>query len=143
MKQKMRLKWMVSYAIVMSILLVGCAKPSIDGTDATMEASSAEKSATQRSAEISFVNKTDEEASSLTDKTVTFDEGTTLMSIMKDNFDLVEDQGMITSIDGLAQDESNGYYWTYTINDEMINTGANDTFLGENDKVVFTYEKFE
>lgn len=139
----MKQKLMVGYAILMSILLVGCAKPSIDATNTSIEASSAEKSATQRTAEISFVNNTEEKASALKDKTVTFEEGTTLMAIMKDNFDLVEDQGMITSIDGLAQDESNGYYWTYTINDEMINTGANDTFLGENDKVVFTYEKFE
>jgi len=139
----MKQKWIVSYALLLSIVLVGCAKPSINETNTATEASSAEKSATQRTAEISFVNNTDEKSADLADKTVTFEEGTTLMSIMKANFDLVEDQGMITSIDGLAQDESNGYYWTYTINDEMINTGANDTFLGENDKVVFTYEKFE
>ena len=139
----MKQKWIVSYALLLSIVLVGCAKPSINETNTTTEASSAEKSATQRTAEISFVNNTDEKSADLADKTVTIEEGTTLMSIMKANFDLVEDQGMITSIDGLAQDESNGYYWTYTINDEMINTGANDTFLGENDKVVFTYEKFE
>ena len=53
------------------------------------------------------------------------------MEIMKENFDLVEDKGMITSIEGLAQDEAAGYYWTYTINDEMVNTGAKDTSLTE------------
>ncbi|OTN76570.1 hypothetical protein A5886_001647 [Enterococcus sp. 8G7_MSG3316] len=139
----MKQKIMISYVLLLSLLLVGCAKPSIDGTSTSTEASSAEKSATQRTAEISFVNNSDDTSAALTDKTVTFEEGTTLMTIMKDNFELVEDQGMITSIDGLAQDEGSGYYWTYTINDEMINTGANDTFLGENDQVVFTYEKFE
>ena len=43
-------------------------------------------------------------------KTVSFKEGTSLMEIMKENFDLVEDKGMITSIEGLAQDEAAGYY---------------------------------
>lgn len=75
-------------------------------------------------------------------KEFTTAEDTTLMEAMKDQFELEEDNGMITSIDGVAQDEAQGYYWVYTINDEMINTGAKDTILKQGDQVEFTYEKF-
>jgi len=110
-----------SYIFLLSLVFAGCAKPSMDAGNSSSE----------------------EQDQEIETKTVTFKEGVSLMTIMKDNFDLEENQGMITSIDGLAQDEKAGYYWTYTINDEMITTGADDTFLGNNDKVVFTYEKFE
>ena len=50
---------------------------------------------------------------------------------------------MITSIEGLAQDEAAGYYWTYTINDEMVNTGAKDTSLTEKDRVVLPMRNFK
>ncbi|WP_321387816.1 DUF4430 domain-containing protein [uncultured Enterococcus sp.] len=67
---------------------------------------------------------------------------TTLMEAMKENFELEEDNGMITSIDGIEQDEAEKRYWVYTINGEMINTGAKDTALKQGDQVEFTYEKF-
>lgn len=69
-------------------------------------------------------------------------EEATLMEAMKEQFDLNEEKGMITSIDGITQDEAQGYYWVYRINNEMINTGANETNLKQGDQIEFTYEKF-
>ncbi|WP_144808747.1 DUF4430 domain-containing protein [Enterococcus casseliflavus] len=132
-----------SYIFLLSLVFAGCAKPSMDAGNSSSESSSVQQNAEERTAQISFNNKSEEKDQEIETKTVTFKEGVSLMTIMKENFDLEENQGMITSIDGLAQDEKAGYYWTYTINDEMITTGADDTFLGNNDKVVFTYEKFE
>lgn len=120
----------------------GCSEATTQTTTTGSNQATASSVVKQQTAEISFVNKTDAQPEQIPAKTVSFKEGTSLMEIMKENFDLVEDKGMITSIEGLAQDEAAGYYWTYTINDEMVNTGAKDTSLTEKDRVVFTYEKF-
>ncbi|MUN92737.1 DUF4430 domain-containing protein [Enterococcus gallinarum] len=122
--------------------LSGCSEVTTQTTTTGSNQATASSVVKQQTAEISFVNKTDAQPEQIPSKTVSFKEGTSLMEIMKENFDLVEDKGMITSIEGLAQDEAAGYYWTYTINDEMVNTGAKDTSLTEKDRVVFTYEKF-
>jgi FtsZ-interacting cell division protein ZipA len=65
-----------------------------------------------------------------------------LITVLGERFELEEDNGMITSINGIEQNVEDGYYWVYTINGEMINTGAKDTELKDGDKVVFTYEQF-
>lgn len=122
--------------------LSGCSEATTQTTTTGSNQATASSVVKQQTAEISFVNKTDAQPEQIQAKTVSFKEGTSLMEIMKENFDLVEDKGMITSIEGLAQDEAAGYYWTYTINDEMVKTGAKDTSLTEKDRVVFTYEKF-
>ncbi|MHC5216252.1 DUF4430 domain-containing protein [Enterococcus sp. LJL128] len=68
-------------------------------------------------------------------------EGSTLMEVMKQEFEVEEKQGMITSIEGVKQDEAAGYYWVYTINSETINTGAKETKLKAGDDIEFFYEK--
>jgi guanyl-specific ribonuclease Sa len=139
-----KIKQIVKLSILglIGIGLSGCSDAASKTTADTSSEAAVSSNVSQQKAEISFVNKTDATPSELPAKSVTFEEGASLMDVMKENFDLKEDNGMITSIEGLAQDEAAGYYWTYTINDQMINTGAKDTVLKENDKVVFTYEKF-
>jgi guanyl-specific ribonuclease Sa len=139
-----KIKQIVKLSILglIGIGLSGCSDAASKTTADTISEAAVSSNVSQQKAEISFVNKTDATPSELPAKSVTFEEGASLMDVMKENFDLKEDNGMITSIEGLAQDEAAGYYWTYTINDQMINTGAKDTVLKENDKVVFTYEKF-
>ncbi|HHX69290.1 MAG: DUF4430 domain-containing protein [Miniphocaeibacter sp.] len=69
--------------------------------------------------------------------------GNNLLSLLKDNFEIVESDGFITSINGREQDENEGKYWTYTINDEYATTGASDCILKNKDSVVFSLAKFE
>lgn len=78
----------------------------------------------------------------LTSKEVSFNEEQTLMEIMKENFEVEEDNGMITAIDGHEQDESASKYWVYTVNDEQVNEGAATKVLSPDDQVVFTLETF-
>lgn len=140
----MTMKRIVIFSVLWlaGIGLSGCSETTNQTTAASSNGTAASSVVRQQTAEISFVNKTDAKPDQISAKTVAFTEGTSLMDVMKENFDIAEDKGMITSIEGLAQDEAAGYYWTYTINDEMVNTGAKETFLAEKDRVVFTYEKF-
>ncbi|MHC5228148.1 DUF4430 domain-containing protein [Enterococcus sp. LJL99] len=127
------------------LILVGLVTLAACSSTNTTESSSAESSTstsstmvTEMTVDISLVK----EGKEVTNKEVTVEEGTTLMDAMKKNFDLVEENQMITAIDGIEQNKKENYYWTYKINDEMVNTGAAETTLHSKDKVVFTYEKF-
>lgn len=82
------------------------------------------------------------EEKEVSQKELTVSQEDSLMKVMKENFSIKEENGMITEIEGIAQDEKENFYWTYTINQEMVNTGANDTKLNENDEVEFNYAKF-
>ena len=50
---------------------------------------------------------------------------------------------VITSIDGMKENQKKGIYWTYTINGEKVNKLANQQTLKNKDKVQFTLDKAE
>ncbi|WP_162011145.1 DUF4430 domain-containing protein [Streptococcus sp. S784/96/1] len=77
------------------------------------------------------------------DEQVTFEEGDTVMDVLEDNYEVEKDNGLITSIDGLAQDEAKKIYWMFKVNDEMAPKGAEQITLNDGDKIEFYQEKFE
>lgn len=64
-------------------------------------------------------------------------------AIFQKNFDIEDDNGFITSIDGHEQDEKDNKYWTYTINDEEVMEGASEVELTAGDKVDFSLSEME
>ncbi|WP_161980623.1 DUF4430 domain-containing protein [Streptococcus sp. S784/96/1] len=77
------------------------------------------------------------------DEQVTFESGDTVMDVLEDNYEVEKDNGLITSIDGLAQDEAKKIYWMFKVNDEMAPKGAEQITLNDGDKIEFYQEKFE
>jgi len=73
----------------------------------------------------------------LYDETISVEEGTTLMDAMKENVEVVEADGFITSICGKEQNADESRYWVYTVNGESIMVGASDYIIEEGDEVVF------
>ena len=127
------------------LILMGLVTLAACSDAKTTDSSSVESTTSTSSTAVSEINVSIslvKEGKEVTSKEVTIEDGTTLMDAMKKNFDLVEENKMITAIDGIEQDKKENYYWTYKINDEMVNTGAAETTLHSDDKVVFTYEKF-
>lgn len=74
-------------------------------------------------------------------KNFTIKFGENLLNVLKDNFEIEEIDGFITSIEGKSQDEKESIYWMYTINGESANVGAGDYELKDKDIIVFTLEK--
>ncbi|WP_226034648.1 DUF4430 domain-containing protein [Aquibacillus saliphilus] len=75
---------------------------------------------------------------------IAFEEGAVLMDVMKDNFDVEgTDQGFITSIEGISQDDESGKYWMYSINGEMPTVGANEYELEVGDQITFDLQAME
>lgn len=130
----------VFFALIFSLMLIsGCtSKPaeSSDSSSAKGTAASSEK--VEEKASIMLVDGDKE----LSKKQVSFEKGESLFDVLKETYAVEDDNGMITSIDGHAQDEKNNKYWVFTINDEQVNSGAKDVTLKKDDRVVFKLEQF-
>lgn len=78
-----------------------------------------------------------------TDERVEFTQGQTVLEILQANYDVEETNGMVTSIDGVAQDASKNIYWMYKVNDEMAAVGAGELEPKDGDKIEFYQEQFD
>lgn len=64
------------------------------------------------------------------------DDGTTLMEIMEDNFEMsVSDEGFVEAIEGYEQDPEESLFWVFEVNDEMVEESAED-FVPEDGDIV-------
>ncbi|GBD65214.1 putative uncharacterized protein [Tetragenococcus halophilus subsp. halophilus] len=134
----MKKKFVAGIAFFSALFIVGCSseQDAADTSEATSQTSQAQE-------EITATVEIEDEDQTVDEKEIETTTDETLMEVMQDNFDIEEDSGMITTIEDIEQDEDENMYWTYTINDEMVNTGAEETTLEDNDQVVFTYDKME
>ncbi|KXT77125.1 Additional lipoprotein component of putative cobalamin ECF transporter [Streptococcus sp. DD10] len=78
----------------------------------------------------------------VTKKEVNFTDSQTVMDMMKSEFKIEETNGLITSINGVSQDQSKNTYWMYTVNGKMAEKGASETTLKNGDKVEFYLQAF-
>jgi len=74
---------------------------------------------------------------------VTVSEGTYLLDAMHDTYDIEEEGGFISTIEGYEQDEDAGRYWLYYINGEMPSVGAAEYELQEGDEIEWRLEDSE
>lgn len=134
----MKKKFVAGIAFFSALFIVGCSneQDAADTSEATSQTSQAQE-------EITATVEIEDEDQTVDEKEIETTTDETLMEVMQDNFDIEEDSGMITTIEDIEQDEGENMYWTYTINEEMVNTGAEETTLEDNDQVVFTYDKME
>ena len=134
----MKKKFVAGIAFFSALFIVGCSseQDAADTSEATSQTSQAQE-------EITATVEIEDEDQTVDEKEIEATTDETLMEVMQDNFDIEEDSGMITTIEDIEQDEGENMYWTYTINEEMVNTGADETTLEDNDQVVFTYDKME
>ncbi|MGP4060129.1 DUF4430 domain-containing protein [Halobacillus litoralis] len=79
----------------------------------------------------------------LAEEEITVEEGTTLMEVMEDNFEVEQTEGYINSIEGIAGDDKEKMAWIYTINGEDATVGANEYEVEEGDEIVFDYQSWE
>lgn len=118
--------------------LVACApnKESQTAQETTTQTTVVEN---EQTAQASFVITT---ADKSTEKLVTFEVGDSVMDALEDHFQVEEEDGMVTSIDGVSQDASKNTYWMYKVNGEMAEVGADQYELKADDKVEFYLETF-
>lgn len=127
-------KWFMMMLATIT-LLVGCSTAS-DDVEQDEEKDITEGNIT--------VIVSEEEADELySEKEVTIEENAILMDVMKENYDIEEDDGFITAIDGISPEEDEQKSWIYSVNDEEALVGAAEYELSIDDEVVFDLQSWE
>ena len=129
------------FALLLSLLLFsGCDSKQAGSTDTSQSTEKVAASSEESAAKTSITLLDGEKE--LSKKDLSFKDGDSLFDVLKENYSIEDDEGMITAIDGHAQDAKNNKYWVFTINDEQVNVGAKDAKLKNDDRVVFKLEQF-
>src|SRR5690625_1434492 len=85
----------------------------------------------------------DEEAEVLTEKDIEVKEGDILMDVLKEHFDIEEEGGFITGIDGVSPKEDEQLFWALFINGDLADVGAADLELTPGDQVLLDLQGWE
>ncbi|MFZ0368593.1 MAG: DUF4430 domain-containing protein [Halobacillus sp.] len=129
------------YTLLLAILLTagtlsGCGTQTEEKANAGQEE---EKQEVSVQVEISKNNGEE----TLADKEISVEEGTTLLKVMEDNFEVEQSEGYINSIEGIAGNQEKKMAWMYTINGEEAQVGANEYEVKQGDMIVFDYHSWE
>lgn len=115
---------MTSLLIAMMIIITGC-------QDTAKEKKKDTKS--QVTIEVTMDNGKEEVAK----KAVDVKADANVYDIMKENFKIEDDNGMITSIEGKKQDADASKYWMFEVNDEPAMKGAKDIKVKAGDVITW------
>ena len=135
----MKKKQLLLSGLVLGMFLAsGCTTPANEVTLTT--------TATQES--VSPVEQTatiilQEDGKEITKEVVSFEPGAVVFDVMDEHFKIVHQDGFITSIDGMTQDEAANKYWLYDINGEMALKGAKELALQDGDEILFKLEEMK
>ncbi|SNZ10421.1 protein of unknown function [Terribacillus aidingensis] len=123
---------MLSALLLAAGILAGCG---------TTEKSQQNNQQAEQQTELQATITLTEDGQEISTEEVAFEEGANLMDVMKENFEVEEEGGMITSIEGHSQNDGESKYWLYTVNGEMAQVGAADIELSDEDEVAFNLQK--
>ncbi|MBH0229631.1 DUF4430 domain-containing protein [Halobacillus yeomjeoni] len=131
------------YVLLLSVLLAGgvlsgCGTVQQDGSQAN---ASQQEEKEEISVVVKITKQNGEEK--LVDQEISVEEGSTLMELMKENFDVEESEGFINEIEGISMNQEKKMAWMYTINGEEAMVGANEYQLEQGDVIVFDYHSWE
>ncbi|MEQ7217537.1 DUF4430 domain-containing protein [Vagococcus fluvialis] len=123
--------------VLSSFLMVGTACST--NTEKTTFQSSTE----QKQGELHLTLSLVEDEKEFATKEVTAKDSDTVLEILKANFDVKEDGGFVTSIDGKEQDPKANKYWMYYINDKEADKGASEMTVSDSDKIEWRLNEFK
>lgn len=124
-----------------SALLVTACGSSNQEAD-SKPATSTESSVVETTVSVSFSFEEDEKELADLAKETDVQEGQSVLEALKDNYEVVEDGGLVISIEGHEQVEKESKYWLYTVNDEQPTVGASDYILEEGDEVKWSLNAY-
>lgn len=132
----MKKKWLIAASgLFVGAVLGAC---STDGGSQTSSTSTGTTASTSSEVQKLLVTiEIKEDGKTVTEKKVDVPVGTSVFDALKGNFEIKDDNGFITAIDGKAQDEAAGKYWMYDVNGAEATVGAKDYTLNDKDTVVF------
>lgn len=74
---------------------------------------------------------------------ISSDEEVTLLDVMKEHFEVEEENGFVMAINGNSQDPKNNKWWLFDINGKMSEVGAAEAILKAGDSVDWKLDVLE
>ncbi|WP_208560951.1 DUF4430 domain-containing protein [Marinilactibacillus kalidii] len=126
---------------IVSLILVGCGN---QGNQSTVDKGAPAESEEQSSGTATITFNIDDQLYSIDEdelnQEVEWTEEVTVLEVMQNQFDAVDNEGFITSIEGYEQLESKQAYWLFDINGESSTVGAGDYVLEDGDEILWNLE---
>lgn len=123
-----------------ALLVTACGSSSQEAD--SKPATSTKSSVVETTVSVSFSFEEDEKELADLAKETDVQEGQSVLEALKDNYEVVEDGGLVSSIEGHEQVEKESKYWLYTVNDEQPTVGASDYILEEGDEVKWSLNAY-
>lgn len=129
-------------------VMAGCSSDENDKTASDTPTNTEEQADDSGSSEqaeetITIKISKDEAHEIIDEREVPIESDAILMDVLKENFEVEEDGGFITSIEGVSPKEDEEKAWMFFVNDEMATVGANDYELTPGDEVTFDLQAWE
>lgn len=124
----------ICVSVLSALVLLGCSTTSNQPT------ASSQVEETSQLLEATLRITTDGQNST---KNVRFEAGDSVMDVLEEYYDIEEENGMVTVIDGKSQDPASNTYWMYKVNGSLAEKGAAEQILQEGDDVEFYLESFQ
>ncbi|MDT8862156.1 DUF4430 domain-containing protein [Alkalihalobacillus sp. MEB130] len=147
----MRLMFSILFAVLLTI--TGCGANNEAVEDPVQDPAQEETPAdTQDDVEegveepyVTIVLSQDDQENVVSENTVSFEEGQTLMDVMQEHYEITTayEGAFISGINGIESDDETSSYWLYTINGEEALVGANEYELEHEDMIHFHYASLE
>ncbi|MFC7060492.1 DUF4430 domain-containing protein [Halobacillus seohaensis] len=118
------------------VLLSGCQEEANEGVSETEQ-----EKVEEVSIEVEISQNKGEEVISTEEHSV--EEGTMLMEVMEDNYEVEQEEGFINSIEGISPEDGEQKAWLYTINGEDATVGATEYEVEEGDEINFDFQSWE
>lgn len=146
-------KWLLLLSA--SFVLAACgetvSEPTVDTSaesSVSMVESEASSKETTETAEAELIEVTlsvTEDGELITDgeQVVEVADGAILLDVMKEYYDITEENTFISAINGVEQDGNAGKWWVFDINGAMGEKGASEIELKEGDLIEWKLEAFE
>lgn len=146
-------KWLLLLSA--SFVLVACgeevSEPTVDtsaetSTSVVESEASSEVVSSAAEAELAEVTlSVTEDGELITDgeQVVEVEDGAILLDVMKEYYDITEENTFISAINGVEQDGNAGKWWVFDVNGAMGEKGAAETELQAGDLIEWKLEAFE
>lgn len=125
----------------LGVILVGCG--ATKEADQATDTSNSKTTETSEKAEEKVTIILNDEDTEIASKEITFEKGDFLQDVMEKNFDVLEEDGMIASLEGHEKDDKEQKYWLYEVNDKQPEVGAKEYELQPGDKIVWNLQKLD
>lgn len=131
---------------LLSVLLSGCGNSEKVTENETPESTS-QDSSTEDIVTVDFEFEIDDQIYNIDEdrleETVELQPETTLLEAMEIQYEIIDNEGFITSIAGYEQDKEANAYWLYEINGEMAQIGAAEYVLEDGDEITWNLKSSE